>query len=549
MSSHGVAGTEFFRSVARRAATLTGVLALVLAAMGLALDRDPLMLGAASAALYTVVAWYELGRTRFRPVIIWGVTLLITAVHFTVIDPAAGPTSGMIIVFLIGTLGLFLVERPRRLQLLVVAVLLVSQAWWFRDDLAGGAQMVMTPVAAYLLASWLLVRVRFELEAGEAEARELVRHAPVAIWRTDLSRLEAWIDRCRARGEDRQAVVESPQRLTEALSQIRVTDANEAAARLMGVSSRTDLVGPVRPEHLTPDRLDHYRGLLEAVWDGRADLEAAVGGSGPDGKRFAGLLRWHAPIVDGATDYRRTIMAITDVTELEAARHHLAELMVAKDRLVAAVSHELRNPLTGAVGLISELRTGLSSMDPATVEELVALIDRQGREMTTIVEDLLVAAQGAADGLRVVAGPVDLAAEVSQLLAEGGSTVRLEATAPVAAHADPVRVRQVVRNLVSNAQRYGRPPIRVVVCVESDGAVAEVRDAGPAIAEADRDRMFEAFGRASGDRQVPGSVGIGLAVARMLAERMGGTLTYHHDGAESVFRLTLPTVPSEPAAP
>jgi signal transduction histidine kinase len=105
---------------------------------------------------------------------------------------------------------------------------------------------------------------------------------------------------------------------------------------------------------------------------------------------------------------------------------------------------------------------------------------------------------------------------------------------------DPARLRQVLRNLLTNAERYGGPNVAVVVDTEGDDSVVvDVVDDGPGIPPHDWDRIFEPYQRAHEAPGQPDSVGVGLAISRQLATLMGGTLDYRYDG-RSVFRLRLP---------
>jgi signal transduction histidine kinase len=105
--------------------------------------------------------------------------------------------------------------------------------------------------------------------------------------------------------------------------------------------------------------------------------------------------------------------------------------------------------------------------------------------------------------------------------------------------ADASRVRQILRNLLTNAQRYGGPNRRIAGGALFDRIWLEVRDDGEGVPPGDAEKIFEPYGTAG--TGVKDSVGLGLSVARQLAELMGGSLTYHRDLDETVFRLELPT--------
>ena len=117
---------------------------------------------------------------------------------------------------------------------------------------------------------------------------------------------------------------------------------------------------------------------------------------------------------------------------------------------------------------------------------------------------------------------------------------------------DPARVRQILRNLITNALRYGGPNITVRVTADVAHATVTVADDGAGISPEDRERVFEAFGRATGEPHRRDSVGLGLSVSRNLARAMSGEVTYRYETDRSVFDLTLPAArppPNEEGSP
>lgn len=234
--------------------------------------------------------------------------------------------------------------------------------------------------------------------------------------------------------------------------------------------------------------------------------------------------------------------------ERDNARRQLEHLVAAKDEFVASVSHELRTPLTAVVGLAQELRDGLVVFDQAERSELVALIADQGAEVAAIVEDLLVAARIDAGTVSIAPQSIDLGNTLRTAVAADatpGQTVDLQRPdEEVVAWADPHRVRQVVRNLLTNATRYGGPDVRVRFGLDGPQAWVEVSDNGEPINQSDRERIFQAYERAHTVGTQPASVGLGLSVSRNLARLMSGDLTYNHVDGRSIFRLTLPVEPA-----
>jgi signal transduction histidine kinase len=176
-------------------------------------------------------------------------------------------------------------------------------------------------------------------------------------------------------------------------------------------------------------------------------------------------------------------------------------------------------------------------------EAMIRSIVDEGLDLSHIVEDLLTVARAEAGTITVVRVPVDLHAEAAQvcdtLREEDAARVTLTGTARLG-EADPGRVRQILRNLVSNAVRYGGAKI-VVAVVDGGRPRVQVRDTGTVIPAQDRERIFESYQKAHDTPGVTGSVGLGLAISRRLARLMGGDLTYAHEDGHNVFELSVPS--------
>lgn len=215
--------------------------------------------------------------------------------------------------------------------------------------------------------------------------------------------------------------------------------------------------------------------------------------------------------------------------------------VASKDRLIRAVSHELRTPLTAMLGYAELLG---EEGEVGDRREMVATIVRQGRDLSDIVEDLITRAQSEARLLRVVEVPVRLTANTAQVLETWAPDERRQITvtgeAPVAV-GDPARVRQIIRNLLTNALRYGAAPFLVEAGGEPGRAWVRVVDHGTGVPEGDGESIFEAY-RGVDDTRVPGSLGLGLTISRELARLMGGDLTYRREAGRTVFELSLRTV-------
>ncbi|HSJ72291.1 MAG TPA: GAF domain-containing sensor histidine kinase [Acidimicrobiia bacterium] len=223
-------------------------------------------------------------------------------------------------------------------------------------------------------------------------------------------------------------------------------------------------------------------------------------------------------------------------------RARLEASLASKDQLIASVSHELRSPLTVVGGLAEELRTAGDRLGDEERDELLAVIATESSEMADLVEDLLVAARSDDGALPVFPESIDLAlmtrTVVDRLSIPDTHTVKVADAAPVAL-ADPVRVRQVIRNLLTNAFRYGGRNVTATFGCSDTMAWIDIHDDGAGVPEEDRARVFEAYGRSRSATQLRSSVGLGLSLSRRLAHLMGGELSYV-DGPGCTFRFEVP---------
>lgn len=386
-------------------------------------------------------------------------------------------------------------------------------------------------------------RAEDALAESELRFRQLFDLAPIAIQREDHSAVKAEVARLTANGvTDLRAHAEAnPDWLKGLLAQVPIVDENRAAAVLQ---QTPDSGGR------TLTLLDRYTKAAEstfietmvAISEDRNHIKQEVETLRRDGSPLYMDLRWHAPVVDGAPDYSNVLVSLVDITELKETGQRLRRLMESKDRFLASVAHELRTPLTAVVGFAEELNNGTEMYSSGEKAEFRELIAFHGGEMANIIEDLLVWARGDIGEVKINPEVMDLSASVRQTLRVlPQSELPLDEPAgPVQALADPSRVRQIVRNLASNALRYGGASIQVRVRSHGSQAILEVSDDGPEISADARWRMFEPYERAEEPSSYPGSIGLGLTVARTLARRQQGDLVFVREEGRNVFRLTLP---------
>jgi signal transduction histidine kinase len=223
-----------------------------------------------------------------------------------------------------------------------------------------------------------------------------------------------------------------------------------------------------------------------------------------------------------------------------------------KSRLLANVSHEIKSPVAGIIGIGELWQGGKLGAVTNTQEEMAAMLVRTARQVEALAYDLLDVAHAEAGTVAVKLQPVDLDAVVEDV--RRSIAVKPEAQGiqwavegrgeKMTALADSVRVVQIVTNLVTNAVKYGASGgvVRLKLSRPAiDRVRLEVEDHGPGIPLAKQPELFEPFNRLGMEKSTVEGHGIGLALARRLAELQGGTISFQSaPGQGSRFWLELP---------
>lgn len=243
--------------------------------------------------------------------------------------------------------------------------------------------------------------------------------------------------------------------------------------------------------------------------------------------------------------YRRIARTAAELEEQAAAladqNAELREAQALRQQLTAVVSHELRNPLTALRGYLEMLvdeGPGIAGGDRAweVHARCLALV----RRLSLMTEDLLTTHTAERGGLTVAPEPLDLDSQLADLAAAFPELdLQVEPAPGLVVAADPLRLQQVLANLVRNAQKYGTPPVRVrAYALGRETVVVEVTDEGAGVPLDFVPQLFDRFSRAPGTATTAPGVGLGLAVARDLALAHDGDLAYRP--RDHTFVLTLP---------
>lgn len=326
-------------------------------------------------------------------------------------------------------------------------------------------------------------------------------------------------------------------------------------------------IGKTDDELLPPGEGERLTALKKRVLDSGVGLREEITVTLPDGARSYDL------IVEPRRDSSGTIIGVSgvavDITErirteqlLRDSETQLREAARHKDEFLAMLAHELRNPL-------APIRTGLEVLrlagdSPDEVAQVRAMMERQVASMVRLIDDLLDVSRVSSGKIHLQRRPTPVADLVAAAIeanraaiADAGLALDLRLPdQPVIVDVDPVRLVQVLSNLLNNAAKFTDPGGRIVVRAEvvtgagSRELVLSVIDTGIGIAEAMLPRVFDLFMQAEPTAQrAPGGLGIGLALARRIVELHGGRIEAHSagPGTGSAFTIRLPALAFDPA--
>jgi signal transduction histidine kinase len=463
-----------------------------------------------------------------------GAALVVVVVYALVGDEATLLAASLGVV-IIASIGMLFVQRKHLLLTvgLTAAIFVIPLAWGVPTSQAVSLGSVMA--VSFGLTSAIFYAVRNAATSLNRRFQVLFEHSPTAVLELD------WTE---ALNYTRSEFSGKPERIRgflgaypdvsrKAASLVNVVRANQAALDLLEAEELETVLGTMDEAAIPMEWVNCYAEVLISLFQGEGYLDFEF-----RAVTFNLNSKWlnaRCVNVASAGEADGVLVALADTTHLKAKEDAMKELIRSKDEFVASISHELRTPLTAVVGLTSEMANG--GLGGAERDELIELVASQAQEMSHIIDDLLVAARSEMGTVAVALAEIDLVAELEAAVAGIGIYLEEMPESLPAAIGDAPRVRQILRNLLTNLERYGGNSRRVVGGSTRGRVWLEIRDNGQGVPDGDASRIFEPY--ASAHTGVTSSVGLGLSVARRLAELMGGALTYSRDGDESVFRLEL----------
>ena len=358
---------------------------------------------------------------------------------------------------------------------------------------------------------------------------------------------------------DRMAIV-----LAEDGSARVIATAGALADEVMPPGTQIDLDRNLLAELVTRGQTVYRRDMLQGEYAEEPrlvelGLRSRVAAPMPVGARTIGLISVVRAAPDAFSDDEVELMsllgrlvasAVQNIRAYDSERHTVEELRrlsALRADFVSLVSHEMRSPMAAVIGAARTLQQRWRELSPDQRESFLALIGDETARLAGLIGDVLDTSRIEAGTFSYRFGEVDIATLVRDSVTTAAigqdeiPVVTDISTVPVV-RGDADRLRQVVGNLIDNAVKYSPAGEQVQVRVAPfDGSVlVAVTDRGPGIERTDQRLIFEKFGRVAGPQAKPGT-GLGLYIARSIAEAHGGTLDVASSrGLGSTFTLKLP---------
>jgi PAS domain S-box-containing protein len=409
-----------------------------------------------------------------------------------------------------------------------------------------GARELLAHVAARLDQ----VRARETIRRSEERYRNIFQTAGVSIWEEDFSAVKAALDTLLATGVQdlRGYLAAHPEFVRRTIGLVRILDVNQATLRMFGARYKSELMDSLH-KVFVPESEKVFAEELIAIAEQRAAFESEIVLATLQGERRDAVVNIAFPV--GESSFDRVLVTVTDITDRKRAEQALREEDRRKDEFLATLSHELRNPLAPLRNSLHLLRlAGQGHGSPAAIQEMM---ERQVDHLVRLVDDLLEVSRISRGTFELRKQPLDIATivrhaiETSQpLIQTAGHTLTLTLPEqPLWLEGDPVRLSQILSNLLNNAAKYTPRggAIGVEVRRAESSVLITVRDNGVGIPPEALPRMFEMFTRGefagADDHHGQAGLGIGLALARRLAEMHGGTITAHSEGINQGSEFTV----------
>ena len=332
----------------------------------------------------------------------------------------------------------------------------------------------------------------------------------------------------------------------------KITFVNDNFCEVSGYS-REELIGKEHNTILTADEDQPFeRQFLETIAP-KSIYNKTLKKRKSDGSFFY-VDSTIVPIVNTEGLVSEYIVIGYEVTTLIKAEKEAVEAGISKEYFLSNMSHEIRTPLNAILGFVSILQ---DEVENSTHKKYLEIVLNSGENLLTIINDILDFSKLRSGEFTIEKSRFNLHEELTHTLELFVASVNekeitmlayLDPFIPYELEADPLRIKQIVSNFISNAIKF--TPAEGTVELEAfcdDGMLrVAIKDTGVGLAEEDQKRIFNAFTQAKNTETFTGGSGLGLSICKKLAEHMGGDVFVESTlGKGSVFTLEIPVLPHE----
>ncbi|MBF0097314.1 MAG: response regulator [Magnetococcales bacterium] len=417
-------------------------------------------------------------------------------------------------------------------------------------------------------------RKQAERRVNEQTARyhTLFQESPISLWEEDFSTVKRFLNELQQQGvaDMGEYLRTHPAVVRRCAQMVRIVDVNQSTLRLYGAASQQEILANLA-QFFTDETLNIFAEELIAFWNGQGMFQAECVQWTMQKKQI--WVQIHAVVVAGyEINWGRVLITIVDLTDRKRTECHLLAAKQAaeaanqaKSEFLATMSHEIRTPMNIIMGMSEVLVQQMAEAGDAQQISYIHALQRNSNMLLELLNNLLDLTKLEAHSIALEDIEFDLEELMRTLVCmfqilvkEKG--VRLEwqneGVSTVRRHGDPLRLRQVLTNLLSNASKFTEQG-SIIIRIEATEPQAQrltfrVIDTGIGIAEEKQALIFELFQQAdTSHTRKYGGTGLGLYLCKKIVELLGGDLTLCSRpgyGSTFSFSIDLPMVQDKPVA-